>query len=70
MTKIRNQRIWSNDQSYLERLAEEMEFIGRPYKLEAGLFTVFALPPRRQKKKNEKSKEARNKRAESAARRG
>lgn len=69
--KIKNQRIYSNDPEYLKRLADEIEFIGRPYKLDLknGVLLVYALPPRKRKAKKEHKKEARNKRAESAARR-
>lgn len=72
MAKIKNKTIWSEDRDYLKFLAEELDFIGRPYRLDlkAGSITQFALPPQRNKKKRGKKgkKEARNKRAESAAR--
>ena len=71
MAKIKNKTIWSNDIAWLERLADELEFIGRPYLLDrkGGRLVQFALPPRRQKKKRGKEeKSPRNKRAESAAR--
>jgi hypothetical protein len=68
VSKTKNQRIWSSDQEYLRRVASEFEFIGRKYKLETGLLTIFALPQRKDKKKKS-DKEPRNKRAESAGRR-
>lgn len=52
--KIRNQRIWSDDQEFLKGLAEDYAFIGRRCRLERGLLTVFALPPRKAKKKVDK----------------
>jgi len=69
--KIKNKRIYSDDSAYLERLADELEFIGRPYKLDLknGVLTQFALPLRHKKSKETPKKEARNKRAESAGRR-
>ena len=71
--KNKNQRIWSSDREFLQRLADEQkEYIGRPFKLELdkGLLTIFALPPVKHKKKVEhKDKEPRNKHAESAGRR-
>lgn len=73
MAKIKNKTIHSEDLDYLKRLAEELEFIGRPYRLDLkrGTLTQFALPPQRKKRKKGKrgKKEARNKRAESAGRR-
>jgi len=72
MAKIKNKTVWSDDRDYLKFLAEELDFIGRPYKLDlkAGSITQYALPPQKPKKKDKDSKkEARNKRAESAARR-
>lgn len=67
MAKIKNKTIHSEDREYLKRLAEELDFIGRPYRLDlkAGSLIQFALPPQRKKRKKGK-KEARNKRAESA----
>lgn len=70
MTKIRNQRFYSEDREWLQNLASEFEWIGREYQLDlkAGTLTVFALP-RRHKKSRKSGKPERNKRAESAARR-
>jgi hypothetical protein len=71
--KIRNKVHRYEDREYLKFLAEELDFMGRHYRLDlkAGTLTVFALPPKRVKKKREdKEKEPRNKRAESAARHG
>jgi hypothetical protein len=66
--KIRDKRHYSDDPEQLKFWAEEIEFIGRPYRLDLkrGVLTVFARPPRKNKKK--KNKETRNKRAESAGR--
>ena len=71
MAKIRNKIHRSNDPEYLKTLAEETEFIGREFDLDlkAGTLTVLALPRRHKKSKHTKKKAARNKRAESAARR-
>lgn len=72
MAKIKNKTVHSEDREYLKRLADELEFIGRPFRLDlkAGTLTQFALPPRKpKKKKGKRKKDARNKRAESAARR-
>lgn len=71
MAKIRNKTIHSEDRGYLQRLADELEFIGREYRLDLreGTLTQYALPQKRKKSKAQKKKEARNKRAESAARR-
>lgn len=70
MAKIKNKTYHSNDRELLKRLAEELDFIGRHYRLDlkAGTLTQFALPPRKPKKRKQRKKEARNKRAESAAR--
>jgi hypothetical protein len=70
MAKIRNKRIYSNDIGYLKFLADELDFIGREYKLDVsqGLLVVYALPPLRKKKKGEREKHERNKRAEKHAR--
>lgn len=70
MAKIRNKRIYSNDIGYLRFLADELDFIGREYKLDtrAGLLVVFALPQKRKPKKGEREKHERNKRAEKHAR--
>lgn len=72
MAKIKNKTVWSLDRDKLQFLADELEFIGRPYKLnlKEGYIIQYALPPdwtKRTKGKKGK-KEARNKRAESAAR--
>jgi len=71
MAKIRNKTVHSEDREYLQRLADELEFIGREFKLDlkAGTLTQYALPQRKKKSKKEKQKSERNKRAESAARR-
>jgi glutamate mutase epsilon subunit len=72
MAKIKNKRVHSEDREYLQRLADELEWIGRSYKLDLkeGVLIQYAIPPhKRRKTKSEKDKEARNKRAESAARR-
>lgn len=71
MTKTRNKRFYGDIET-LERLAEEIEFIGREFYLDRknSILTVFALPRRHKKSpKVKEKKEARNKRAESAGRR-
>lgn len=69
--KIKNQRLYSDDPAELKRWAEEIEYIGREFRLnlKEGVLIVYALPQRHKKKRGKKTKEARNKRAESAARR-
>lgn len=72
MAKIKNKRVYSDDREYLQGLADELEWIGRSYKLDLknGVLTQYAIPPhKRRKTKSEKDKEKRNKRAESASRR-
>lgn len=54
----KNYHIYREDQAVLERLAEEYRYIGRHVRLEAGVLTVLALPP----KKEVKKKVAHNKR--------
>lgn len=69
--KIKNKRIHSEDREYLQKLADELEWIGRLYKLDLkeGVLIQYALPPQKpSKKKDPREKEPRNKRAESAAR--
>jgi len=71
MAKIKNKTIYSDDIAWLERLADELDFIGRYYLLDrkGGRLVQFALPPRKPKKKAaDKEKTPRNKKAESAAR--
>lgn len=71
MAKARNKSIYSTDEAYLKLLCEELKLLGREYRLdlENGRVIQFALPQKRKKSKADKKKEARNKRAESAARR-
>lgn len=73
MAKIKNKSIYSADESYLRFLCDELDFLGRPYELDLknGRVVQFALPPNRRKRrsKKERKRDARNKRAESAARR-
>ena len=71
MAKIKNKTVYSEDREYLQRLADELRFIGREYRLDlaAGTLIQYALPQRKHMKKKEREKEARNKRAESAGRR-
>lgn len=68
--KVRNKTIYSEDQEYLKRVAEELDFLGRTYdlNLRAGTLTQIARPKKKVSKKKRKQ-DARNKRAESAARR-
>lgn len=72
MAKIKNKVVWSEDRVKLQFLADELEFIGRPYKLNLaeGYIIQYALPPQRVNRGKGKKgkKDARNKRAESAAR--
>jgi len=69
VAKIKNKYHHSDDPEQLKFWAEELEFIGRPYKLDLsrGVVVAYALPPQKKKKKKHE-KETRNKRAESAAR--
>lgn len=69
MTKIKNVHHHSDDPEQLKFWAEELDFIGRDYRLDLKnkTLTVFALPRRHKKSKDAKSK--RNKKAESAGRR-
>lgn len=72
MAKIKNKRVFSEDREWLKMLAEELELLGRHYRLDlnGGVLTQYALPPQKpKKKKEEREREPRNKRAESAARR-
>jgi hypothetical protein len=73
MARIRNQSVYSQDREYLQRLADELDFVGRKpfYELNfsEGRLTQFVYPPRKPKKKKQEDEKApRNKRAESAAR--
>jgi hypothetical protein len=70
LAKIRNKNVYSNDHAFLQRLADELEFIGRAYRLdlENGVLTQFALPPPKPPKKKPAERGPRNKRAESAGR--
>ncbi len=45
MTKIKNKTVYSDDHTYLKYLAEELDFIGREYKLDLknNSITQFAL---------------------------
>lgn len=47
---------YSNDPETLARLAEEYRFLGRHVKVDGDTLTVFALPPKKQKKKVEAKK--------------
>lgn len=67
--KPRNRRIYSADQEYLATIRAEYIMLGFDTSLDNGVLTVYALPRKRKKSKAEKKKAARNKRAESAARR-
>lgn len=70
MTKSYNQRFYGTAET-LQRLAEEIEFIGREFKLDLknGVLVVYALPQRHKKSpKTKEKKNERNKRAESASR--
>lgn len=49
----RNHVIYSNDQNDLARLKEEYEMLGRQCKLITGVLTVFALPQRSNKPKQD-----------------
>lgn len=69
MAKIRNKTVYSEDRDYLKYLAEELDFIGREYRLDlnAGTLTQFALP--QQSKKVKKERPERDKRNEKFERR-
>lgn len=69
MAKIKNQKIYSNAE-HLQMLADEQKnYIGRPYFLDLKnlCLTIFALPPKKVKKKKEH--EDRDKRSEKFERR-
>lgn len=71
MAKVKNRTIHSDDREFLKRVAEELDFLGRRFKLDLrrGRLTQFVLPEHKPKEKGRKGRrEARNKRAESAAR--
>jgi hypothetical protein len=73
VANIKNKSVYSDDKEYLQRLADELNWLGRgrwvDLNLKEGRLTQLVYPPRRQpKKKEEKEKVVRNKRAESAAR--
>lgn len=63
--KSKNQRIWSNDREFLQRIADEQEnYIGRPYKLDLdkGLLIIYALPIRKKKEKSDRPRRERSNR--------
>lgn len=65
--KIKNRKIYSDDQEYLIRLREDYSYIGYDTSLEDGELTVYAIPRKKLKEVRERTeagKEARNKRAE------
>lgn len=67
--KIRNKTIYSEDVEYLKRVAEELDFLGRDYILDARAGTLMQIArPKRKVSKKKRKADARNKRAESAAR--
>lgn len=71
MAKLKNQRIWSNDREFLQRLADEQrDYIGRDFTLDLknGLLIIYALP-RKYKKKKDTPKKDRDKRREKFERR-
>lgn len=74
MARIKNKSIHSEDREYLQRLADELDFLGRrqfySLDLKEGRLTQFVYPPRKPSKKKTKDdkKVPRNKHAESAAR--
>jgi hypothetical protein len=72
VSSIKNKSVYSNDREYLQRLADELDFLGRgrfyELDLKEGRLTQRIYPPRKVKKKVEKERVERNKRAESAAR--
>lgn len=49
--KAKNQYIYSDDASYLDRLAEEYALLGRRVKREDGRIIVFALARKSRKRK-------------------
>lgn len=58
MVKIKNKAIHSDDREFLKRIAEELQMLGRHYRLDLknGVLIQLALPPRRRKKDDEKHK--------------
>lgn len=73
MARIKNKSVYSTDRDYLQRLYDELEFVGRAkfavLDLREGRLTQLVYPPRKPKKvRKENEKTPRNKRAESAAR--
>lgn len=51
MVSNKNYHIYREDQSVLEQLAEEYKYIGRHVRLEPGVLTILALPPKKEVKK-------------------
>ena len=47
----KNYHLYRDNQALLERLAEEYKYIGRYVRLEPGVLTVLALPPKKEVKK-------------------
>ena len=64
--KVKNKIIYSDDQEFLKRVADELQFLGRPYRLNLakGEVVQFARVKKRSKAPKSPKKE-RNKRVES-----
>lgn len=60
--KARNYYVYSSDDEYLARLAEEYVYIGRQVKREDGRLIVFALPQRKPKKRDSDDDKTRGRR--------
>lgn len=60
----KNYHIYREDQAVLERLAEEYKYIGRHVRLEPGVLTVLALPPKKEAKKKVDKRTSGNSRRE------
>lgn len=75
MARIRNLSVYSTDRDYLQRLADELTWLGRgrwlQLDLKGGRLTQLVYPPHKPKRKrgdDKDEKTPRNKHAESAAR--
>lgn len=56
MTTAKNLYLYRDNEEELKRIAEEYVFLGRSVKIEGNKLTVFALPPRKPKKKGDNDK--------------
>lgn len=51
MAAVKNQMFYNTDQTQLQRLADEYEFLGRRVSLKPGILTVFATETNTKKRK-------------------